>query len=402
MSARGLEELESADSETELLQSELTEELSARELSPQPGGALSLQPASPQFLSPWRKVVTLGAMGAAAGLLVCFAFYQVADSRGSSESALPTAKYEASISSISSTRFLKSDELMGVVADHWAQNNPQCQRNDNQLPAVCRTEVLQPKLAEAMHSQVDGRLEQIPELRRLLNDIHMNEDDQEKVKGAVSHVFDPLMASIYKDAVGVMSEHAASGPDVLHQKLKEKLQPREAEMRQLRSKLLPGVERVSDADTFKPYFKEHGVTFSGESKGWNLRLDVSVAKSGAAADALWPGRQLAAPTTAAPATPPPVLATVATTPAPVYATVPTTAAPVFATVPPTTEGPHNSVAANVVAALDLPLSHLIVSILYAQGKLYLPKWVKIVMTIEDALICDPILLIVDSILIFRN
>lgn len=388
MSARGLEELESGDSETELLQSEVTEELSARELPPRP-----------QFLSPWRKVLTLGAMGAAAGLLVCFAFYQVADSRGSSESALPTAKYEASISSISSTRFLKSDELMGVVADHWAQNNPQCQRNDNQLPAVCRTEVLQPEFAEAMHSQVDRRLEQIPELRRLLNDIHMNEDDQEKVKGAVSHVFDPLMASIYKDAVGVMSEHAASGPDVLHQKLKEKLQPREAEMRQLRSKLLPGVERVSDGDTFKPYFKEHGVTFSGESKGWNLRLDVSVAKSGAAADALWPGRQLATNATAAPATPPPVLATVATTPAPVYAT----AAPVYATVPPTTTTeapPPNSVAANVVAALDIPFSHMIVSILYAQGKLYLPKWLKIVMTIEDALIFNPILLILDSCLIF--
>lgn len=365
MGAHGPEELESCDSETDLLQCEETEELSV--------GPAEL-PASSGELSPWRKVLTLGAMGAAAaGLLVCFAFYQVAGSRGSSESALPTAKDEASISP---SRFLKSDELMGVVAHHWAQNNPQCLHDGNQLPAFCRTEVLQPALAEAMHSQVDRRLEQIPELRHL-DDIRMNEEDQEKVKGAVSHVFDPLMALIYKDAVGVMSEHAASGPDVLHQKMKEKLQPREAEMRQLRSKLLPGVEGVSDGSTFKPYFKEHGVGFSGESKGWSLRLDVSVADNGAAADALWPGRQLAAPTPLAPAT---------------------TAPPVPSTT--TTVRPPNSKAANIVAALDIPFAHLVVSILYKQGKLFLPKWLKIVMTIEDVLLFDPISLIVDCCLIF--
>lgn len=354
MDVRGLAELESCDSESDLLQREETGDFSVRDFSVGPLGL----PAELRPSRPWRKVLTLGGLGAAAGLLVCFAFYQVAGSRSSSQSALLTARGEASISP---SRFLKSNALMGVVAHHWAQNNPQCLRNGNELPAFCRTEVLQPALAEAMHSQVDRRLEQTPELRRLLNNIHMNENDQETVMGAVSHVFDPLMASIYKDAVVVMHEHAASGPDVLHQKMKEKLQPREMELRQLRGKLLPGVEGVSDASTFEPYFNEHGVGFSGETKGWSLRLDVSVADNGAAAT-LWPGRQLA--------------------------------------VAPGPPGPHDSIAADVVAALDLPFSHLIVSILYKQGKLLLPKWLKIVMTIEDVIFFDPIDLIVDSILIF--
>jgi len=216
-----------------------------------------------------------------------------------------------------------------------------------------------------MHSQVDRRLDQTPELGHFLSDIHMNEDDQEKVRGAVSHVFDPTMASIYNDAVGVMHEHASSGPDVLHQKMKKKFQPREMELRKLRSKLLPGVEGVSDTSAFQKYFKEHSVGFSGKTNGWKLRLDVSVpGNDDGAAAAIWPGLQLATSLAA----------------------------------PTVTPGPPHSVAAEVVAALNIPISHLVVSILYKQGKLYLPRWLKILMTIEDCF--NPIFLIIDTILIF--
>lgn len=257
-------------------------------------------------------------------------------------------------------RFLSSSSLMQVVAEQSVKSNPTCRQNSSL--EVCNTNTLQPLLVTHMRKHVQSMPKKLLEV---LDGAVMHSDSQEAVKKAVPHLADPLFHTLAKDIVQTMQQINGSTTEVAARRLTEKLKPRSSEMQDLRSKLFPGVPPVAHAsaasDMLHTVLTARGLHLQHKGQ-WNMDLNVAMPQKRsltAALESMPSGRALEEA--------------------------------IFAPKWPWEKAeipgppPKENFAADIVAALAIPLSHIVVSCMHHFGYLTIPYWDKVVMTIEEVL-----------------
>lgn len=269
----------------------------------------------------------------------------------------------------SAARFLASEELMAVVAKHSISSNPHCQSGSSRdLPPVCDAAALTPLLVAHMSKHVNG----MPRiLSEKLASLEMDGDSQEAVIGGTHHLADPELPALARAAVSGLQAANRSAPGMALRRLNEALKPHSSKMAQLRAKLFPNMRGVDPSvahQTVQTVLTAHGLHVQKETEkpgGWNVDFHMTMPTGRgsltSALQSLPSGRELA-----------PALFAPGTAPLP-------QSAPIGGPPPP------DDLAGDVCAALMLPLTHLVMACLHHDGKLTLPFWAKVTITVEDAL-----------------
>jgi len=269
----------------------------------------------------------------------------------------------------SAARFLASEELMAVVAKHSISSNPHCQSNGSRdLPSVCDATALTPLLVAHMSKHVNG-LPRI--LSEKLASLEMDSNSQEAVMAGTHHLADPELPALARAAVGALQEANRSASGVAVRRLNDALKPHSSKMTQLRAKLFPNMHTVDPSvahQTVQTVLTAHGLHVRKETEkpgGWNVDFHMTMPTGRgslkSALQSMPSGRELA-PALFAPGT------------APLKESAPIGGPP-----------PPDDLAGDVCAALMLPLTHLVMACLHHDGKLTLPFWAKVTITVEDAL-----------------
>lgn len=311
-------------------------------------------------------VLALGALGAKT-------VASLANARGGSSHGLPVETAEPEFTTDrrmpqSSLRFLASEELMAVVAKHSVNSNPACRSNSSQdLPAVCDATALTPFLVKHMSKHVHGMPRVLSER---MASLEVNSESQEAVMSGTPHLADPQLPALAQEAVNALQEVDRSGKAVVMRRLTEKLKPHSSQLTHLRAKLFPNARDADPSDAgrnLQTVLSAHGLHVQKEAdkrSAWNVEFDMAMPRGRSLTSALRSmpsGRELA-PALFAPGV------------APLAAPAPIGGPP-----------PPDDLAGDICAALWLPLTHLVMASLHHEGKLTLPYWTKVIITVEDAL-----------------
>lgn len=184
------------------------------------------------------------------------------------------------------------------------------------------------------------------------------------------HLADPQLPTIAHEAVRTLEEAGTSTPDVAMRRLTEKLKHRSSQMAQLRTKLFPkapDVDPSTASQAMQTILFAHGLHIQREAdkrSAWNVEFDMAMPEGRSLTEALRSmpsGRELA-PALFAPGV-----------------------APLAEAAPAGGPPPPDDLAGDICAAVGLPLTHLVMASLHHEGKLTLPYWAKVVISVEDAL-----------------
>mmetsp|Transcript_146334 Transcript_146334/g.266843 ORF Transcript_146334/g.266843 Transcript_146334/m.266843 type:complete len:452 (+) Transcript_146334:59-1414(+) len=252
-------------------------------------------------------------------------------------------------------RFLASDDLMTVVAQQSVKSNPACK--ENPLYQVCNASHLVPLLA----SHMTKHLQKIPkDIRDRLHDVHIGGDLQEAVKSAVPHLADPLVPKIANDLLPALKGVNDTTTEAAASRLSRTLKNRSSAMQELRAKLFPRTPPLTNLsaaeDMLHAALTSHGFHLQ-HSGNWNMNFEMSMPRRR--------GINLARELKESPDLFADLLP--------------------FEKAPKGGPPPPDNLAADIVAVLAIPLSHIVVCSLHRTGRLTLPYWTKIVITVEDLL-----------------
>jgi len=286
----------------------------------------------------------------------------IAGSQSTDPSTLTTVKVQGK--AVNARQFWAGGDLMSAVAKRSIEVNPLC-REDSSLQ-ICNEATLGPLLVK--HA-IEYHVKTPRLLLEKLDTMELSPESQQAVQSGIVNIADPLVHVVAGHLSGAMRDVHDSTPDMVVRQLNEKLSPKAAHMDALRRKLFPAVSELPSSDTgaiLQSTLRSNGVGFQQRAPDgtWKQSLKVSL-----------PGKQN-------------ITRALASIPGPralSSALFAPGVAPLEAGAPVSGPPPADDFAGDIVAAIGLPLSHLIMCALHHEGKVTLPFWTKIAITVEDAL-----------------
>lgn len=292
-----------------------------------------------------------------------------------SSSASQNTKATTSVS-----RFLQSDDLMSFVASRSIQANPTCRLNSEL--SICNATFMKPLLVK----HANQRQNTMPEiLLEFLSKLDISPETQEVVKAAIGNLADPFVQTLAQQLASEMPHVEGTTAEEAMQKLTNKLSSSGSQMQQYREKLFPNMPSLSDTEggkVFQTALTSNGVRLEqkGTDNSWKAEFEIGMPRTWNLTRSLMdmPSAHDLEAALFAPGS-----------------------VPLKVGAPKNGPPPPDDLAGDIVAACFIPLSHLIMCALHHEGKVTLPYWAKIVITVEDVLtmgattLLGPIGLIID-------
>jgi len=177
----------------------------------------------------------------------------------------------------SALRFLSSQELAHSVSKSFAQANPICRQG---VVSKEQDDCNEPAMSVAIRRQVSESFRRSPELSAIFNNRTVSGVQRQRLLSAAGHIFDARIPGLAREVKAMVDEHAHKGPVIFWKRLRERLAPLHADMKDLRSKLLPGVPFVDEpedvkAEALAPWLGPKGVFIQDTIGGWRASVDVT-------------------------------------------------------------------------------------------------------------------------------
>jgi len=291
---------------------------------------------------------------------------------------------------LSALEFLQSDELMNNIAE--TSIKARCPLGSKS--GSCDNKLLSASLrnhSRDFYSKVATHALLRP-YARALQQGSLSRAGQNHILAAVSAMGDPSIQALAGKTASVIKQHKDDPPHVIARKLQDNLETDDSKINEVRSKLFSSNDFPDVDPEALSFLRPGGIGFSSRYGSTLMSFEMAYPRLENDKNEMTNNHAPLRRTLAEPFT------------GQLYADG---TAPLSKMAPKGGPPPPDDMAGDIVAAIGLPFSHLVMCALHSEGKVTLPYWAKVVITVEDVLLLGvwgstlgPIGMIVDLCLIW--